>query len=134
MVYFKCMGKISKILISSLLTVSMFLATVICCCIGSAVMEQLHKPSMCKDCATQGSSHSKSSNPTEGCLYHLTSAEISHSHAISFSSPTSSIPNFFDKHLTTPLLPSLISSYPRGSPPLTASFIPLYLRTFTLRI
>src|SRR5579863_9878105 len=106
MLYSKCMGKITKIFISSLLTVSMFLATVICCCIGSAVMEQLHKPSMCKDCATQGSSHSKSSNPTDGCRYHLTSAEISHGQTISFSAPTVNAPfSFFDKHLATPFLP-----------------------------
>jgi len=67
------MAKISKILMSSLLTVSMFVATVICCCIGSGVMAHFHKPAMC--CEKQNPSH-QDSPPMGSCQSHLTSAEL----------------------------------------------------------
>lgn len=127
------MRKIFKLFTASLLTVSLSVATVICCCSASAVMAHFHKVAMCGHCSEK-SSHDNSSNPDATCKYQLTSAEFSHSKTLSFSIPTVSIPFVFDRHLSTPFLPSVISSYPRGSPPLTASFIPLYLRTFTLRI
>src|SRR5580658_2549144 len=127
------MNKISKILISSLLTVSMFVATVICCCIGAGVMAHFQKPAaMC--CEKQNPSHQDSA-PMGTCQNHLTSAEFSHAQivltapaAISFSPAISLGTHHAD------FVASFPQVYSRGSPPLAANFTPLYLRTFNLRI
>jgi hypothetical protein len=129
------MGKIFKLLIASLLTASLGMATVLCCCVAPSVMAHFHKVTMCSHCSSQNSSPTHSSVPDTNCLYKLTNAEVLHSNTISFSALAVYIHGFFfDHHITRPFLPSVIAGYPRGSPPLTASFIPLYLRTFTLRI
>jgi len=129
------MKKIFKISIASLLTVCLGVTTVVCCCLGPVTMAHLHKTSVCSHCPPQGSSQSHSSNPTDSCMYRLTNAEILHSQIIIASAPVVFTPvTFFDKHIATPFLLSSILAYPRGSPPLAASFTPLYLRTFSLRI
>jgi hypothetical protein len=128
------MRKISKIFIASLLAVSLGMATVICCCVAPAVMVHFHKVSVCSHCESQNSSQTHSC-PDSSCSYKLTNAEAFHSHSISFSAPVVYTHDFFfNQHLTSTFLPSLVSAYPRGSPPLTSSFTPLYLRTFTLRV
>jgi len=127
------MDKVSKILISWLLTATMFFATVICCCVGAGVMAHFHKPAaMC--CEKQNSSH-QDSVPMGSCQNHLTSAEFSHAQtiltvpaAISFSPAISLGTHHAD------FVASFPQVYSRGSPPLAASFTPLYLRTFNLRI
>ena len=135
MLYLKRMRKLLKIFTASLVTGCLSVMTVVCCCVAPVVMAHLHKAAVCSHCPTQDSSHGKPSNPTETCLYHLANAETSHSQTISFFAPVVFTPTiFFDKHITTSFLPSSISAYPRGSPPLAASFVPLYLRTFSLRI
>jgi hypothetical protein len=127
------MGKIFKLFIVALLAASLGMATVICCCVAPAVMAHFHKVIMCSHCSSQDSSHS--STPDSNCSYKLTNAEAFHSHIISFSAPLVDTHSFFfNQHLTSTFLPSLVLAYPRGSPPLTSSFTPLYLRTFTLRI
>src|SRR5579872_5708412 len=124
-----------KLFISFLLTVCLGVATVICCCFAPAVMAHFHKVSMCRHCPSQGPSHGHSSGPTDNCLYRLSNAEIFHGQIVISAAPAVFIHYiFFDKHLATPFLPSLVQAYPRGSPPLPASFTPLYLRTFHLRI
>jgi hypothetical protein len=128
------MGKIFKLLIAFALAVSLGMATVICCCVAPAVMAHFHKVSVCSHCSSQNSSNSHSC-PDSNCSYKLTNAEAFHGHIISFSAPVVDIHSFFfNHHFTSTFLPSLVSAYPRGSPPLTSSFTPLYLRTFTLRI
>ncbi len=129
------MEKIFKLFTVFLLAVSLTVATVICCCFVPAVMTHFHKISMCSHCHGQNSPD-HSSNPAGTCQHHLTSAESSHSPAVlSFAASGVSfpVPVSFDKHITI-FLPSSILACPRGSPPLTASFTPLYLRTFSLRI
>jgi hypothetical protein len=131
------MKKIVKISIASLLAVSLSVATVVCCCIGSALTaEHTHKVSACNHCPSQGTASKHSSNPADSCTYHLTNAEISHGQIIIAHAAAVFVPaSFFDRHAVRPFLPSSIQAYPRGSPPLDLpSFTPLYLRTFNLRI
>jgi hypothetical protein len=128
------MSKIFKLFIALLLAISLGMATVICCCVAPAVMAHFHKVSVCSHCLSQNSSNTHSC-PDSNCSYKLTNAEAFHSHIISFSALVIySHDFFFNQHLKSTVLPSLISVYPRGSPPLSPSFTPLYLRTFTLRI
>jgi hypothetical protein len=133
---FRYMKKILKISIASFLALSLSVATVVCCCIGSAVMAHAHKASVCNHCPPQGSSSKHSSNPADSCIYHLTNAEVSYGKIIIAHAPVVFIPaTFFDQHIATPFLPSSIQAYPRGSPSFDLpSFTPLYLRTFNLRI
>ena len=134
MLNFKCMGRIFKHSIASLLTISLAVTTVVCCCVGPAVMAHFHKTSVCSHCPTQKSSHDHSSNPGNNCMYQLTSADTFHGKII--SAPTSVVFTsvFFDHHIPTPFLASSLSAYPRGSPPLNVNFTPIYLRTLSLRI
>lgn len=128
------MEKIVKPYIASLLIACLAVTTVVCCCIGPAIMAHLHKASACSHCSPQDS-HGHSSSPSDGCMYRLTNAEASHGQVIIASAPLVFTPiTFLDHHIVTPFLSSSIQAYPRGSPPLAASFTPLYLRTFSLRI
>jgi len=128
------MGKTFKLFIAFLLAVSLGMATVICCCVAPAVMAHFHKISVCNHCSSQNSSQTHSC-PDSNCSYKLTNAESFHGNAISFSAPVIDTHSFFfNRHLTFTFHHSFVSVYPRGSPPLTVSFTPLYLRTFTLRI
>ena len=129
------MKKKFKFLISSLVTLSLSVATVMCCCSAAAAAAHFHKPVMvCSHCHGH-ESKGNPSNPTASCQQQLTSAEFSGAQTFSLSSEKGVFftPAFLDKHAIF-LVPSLILSYPRGSPPLTANFTPLYLRTFHLRI
>ena len=124
--------KIFKSFTASVLAVTMFVATAVCCCIGTAVVAHFHKPAMC--CEKQNSSHQDSA-PMGACQNHLTSAEFSHAPtvltapaAISFSPAISLGTHHAD------FVASFPQVYSCGSPPLAASFTPLYLRTFNLRI
>ena len=129
------MKKIFKLSIASVLTITLSLATVICCCIAPSVMAHFHKAVTCRHCDSQDSSN-KSSNPGAACLNQLTSAELSHTQLITvskispqpFSAPVS-LSNYNQN-----ISPILNLSYPPGGPPLGISFTPLYLRTFNLRI
>ena len=132
----ECMERIFKLFIVSLLMVCLIVATVICCCFAPAVMAHFHKISACSHCQAQNSSHCKSSNSAGACQYHLTSAEFSHSQAISLSvvSVIVSIAFVsFNKHLIV-FLPSSPLVYPPGGPPLIVSSVPIYISTHSLRI
>ena len=111
-------------------------ATVMCCCSARALAAHFHKAAICSHCPGGHGSHDNSSNPAGTCQHQFSNAEFSHSPTIA-SSTVSNISFhasvFFDKHTTT-LPPSLSLVYPPGSPLLAASLIPLYLRTFNLRI
>ena len=129
------MRKITNLFIASLLTMSLGVASVICCCIAPSVMAHFHQTVMCSHCMDQ-KSQSNSSNPVNACKQQLTSADISHGSIISSSvvlahSFPSSI--FVSNHHTN-LTRSLLFAYPPGGPPLGISFTPLYLRTFNLRV
>ena len=129
------MRKIFNLFIASLLTVSLGVATVVCCCIAPSVMAHIHKTAMCSHCPDQGS-QSHPVNPAGACQQQLTSAELLHSQTISFDHVLGKLfqaPIFFDNHITT-IPPPTSLAYPPGSPPSGISFTPLYLRTFNLRI
>ena len=124
--------KIFKSFTASALALSMFVATVACCCIGAGVMAHFHKPAMC--CEKQNSSH-QDSMPMGSCQNHLTSAEFSHAQtvltvpaAISFS-PAISLGTHHANFLA-----SFPQVYSRGSPPLIISTVPIYLQIRNLRI
>jgi len=126
--------KAFKLITASVLAVSMFVATVICCCIGGALMAHFQKPStMC--CEKKDASSHDTSNPSSACLNHLTSAEFTHT-PTTIDKPAAAGFGYNSHPSTyqTDFLYSFDQIYPRGSPPLTVSLIPLYLRTFTLRI
>ena len=135
MLDFSCMKRIFKFSIASLLAMCLAVATVVCCCIGSGVMAHFHKAAACSHCPDQNS-HGNSSNPAGTCPNQLTSAEFLHGQAI--STPNVSTQHFpapvFLNHHHVILSPALSLAYPPGSPPLGISFIPLYLRTFNLRV
>ena len=129
------MKKAFKLFIAILLTASLGVATVICCCIAPSVMAHFHKKVMCSHCPDQNS-HSNSPNPAGSCQQQLTSADISHGSTISSPIvPTKHLPVtvFLNDHRIA-LTHSLLLAYPPGGPPLGVSFTPLYLRTFNLRI
>ncbi len=129
------MKKVLKLFIASLLTVSLGVATVICCCIAPVVMAHFHKAAMCSHCHDQNS-NDHSSNPAGTCQQQLTSAEFSHVPTI--SSPVVSADSFpvsvFLNNHQIALTQSLLLAYPPGGPPLGISLTPLYLRTFNLRV
>src|SRR5258708_5125277 len=109
MVSLKGMKKIFKLLTAALLTISLGVATVVCCCLGSTAKAQLQKTSACNHCQPQGSAPKHPVNPTDSCTYHLPNAEAFHSQTI--TAPVlvvSTSITFFDKHVATPFLPSLI--------------------------
>ena len=129
------MTKIFKIFTAMVLISSLCVATVICCCIAPAVMAHLHKVVSCSHCPSSNSHH-HSSNPADVCLSQLTSAEFVQMQTIDFTKHLGNafpLPLFVDKYITT-LPPSRILAYSPGSPPLRISFIPLFLRTFNLRV
>ena len=127
------MRKILKLFIASVLTVALSVATVMCCCSASAAMAHFHKAVVCSHC--QGhSSHDNSSNQTGKCQHQFQAAEFSHGATISSPVVSSAHALSVLAHHRTIVLPSLSLSYAHGSPPLTVSFTPLYLRTFSLRI
>lgn len=129
------MVKILKPTIAFLLAVSLGTATVVCCCVAPAVMAHFHKTAVaCSHCPSSGTSHGHSSNPTDSCMFRVGHAEAFQGQVIMPVPIVSTHIVLFDKHVVTPFLASSILVYPRGSPPLTSSFTPLYLRTFTLRI
>ena len=129
------MIKLLKILTVFVVVTCLAVTTVVCCCLGPAVMAHFHKSSVCHHCPPQDSSHGHSSNPGNNCMYQLTSADTFNGQIISAPAPVVFTPViFFDKHIRTDFLPSSISAYPRGSPPLNISFTPVYLRTLSLRI
>jgi hypothetical protein len=122
-----------KLIIASVLSVALSVATVMCCCSASAAMAHFHKAVVCSHC--QGhSAHDNSSNPAGTCHHQFQSAEFFHSFTISSPVVSSTHASLVLVHHWTIVLPSLSLSYPPGSPPLGISFIPLYLRTFSLRI
>jgi hypothetical protein len=128
------MKRIFKFSIASLLAMCLAVATVVCCCIAPAVTAHFHKVAMCSHCPDQ-SSQGNSSNPAGVCRNQLTSAEFLHGQTIStpnVSAQSFPAPVFLNHH--TVLSPALSLAYPPGSPPLGISFIPLYLRTFNLRV
>ena len=121
--------------VALLLTLSLGVATVICCCIAPSVMAHLHQKVMCSHCPGENS-HSNSPNPAGSCQQQLTSADISSASTI--SSPIVSAKHipvtvFLNDHQIASTR-SLLLAYPPGGPPLGISFTPLYLRTFNLRI
>jgi hypothetical protein len=129
------MKRVLKLFLASLLTVSLSLATVICCCIAPSVIVHFHKTDACSHCSSQGA-HNNAPNPAGACQNQLTSAEFLHSQAIStpnVSATLSPVSAFLSIHRTT-VIPSILLAYPPGGPPLGISFTPLYLRTFNLRI
>ena len=129
------MKRIINLSIVSLLTVSLGVATVVCCCIAPSVATLFHKSMVCGHCQDQNSRNNPA-NPAAACQQQLTSAELSHGQTILFSHAPGrafSAQIFFDKHITTLPPPSSLV-YPPGSPPLDISLAPLYLRTFNLRI
>jgi len=121
--------------VALLLTLSLGVATVICCCIAPSVMAQFHKAAVCSHCPGE-KSQGNPSNPAGTCQQQLTSADIFNGSII--SSPIVPAKHFpvtvflNDHHIT--LTRSLLLAYPPGGPPLGISFTPLYLRTFNLRI
>lgn len=134
MVNFHCMKKIFKLFIASLLTVSLGVATVVCCCIAPTLTTFFHKATVCSHCPDQNSHHN-SSNPAGTCQQQLTSAEFLHPQTI--SSPIVSANPFpvsvFSNNHQLNLTHSLLVYPPGGSSP-GFSFAPLYLRTFNLRV
>jgi hypothetical protein len=129
------MKRIFKLYIACLLTVSLGVATVICCCIAPSVMAHFHKTVMCSHCQSENP-NGNSSNPARTCRYQLTSAEFSNDQTISTpnaSAPSFSASVFLNDHRSI-LSPILSLASPPGSPPLGIGFTPLYLRTFSLRI
>ncbi len=135
MLNFRCMKRIFKFSIASLLVICLGVATVVCCCISPVVMAHFHKVAICSHCPDQNS-HGNSSNPAGTCQKQLTNAEFSHGQTI--SPPKVSLlpfpaPIFLNNHHTI-LSPTLFSAYPPGSSPPGISFTPLYLRTFNLRV
>jgi len=125
--------KILKPFAASILALTMFVATVLCCCIGAGVVAHFYKPAaMC--CEKQNASH-QASSPMGSCQNHLTSAEFSHAQtvltapaAISFS-PAISLGTHHANFLA-----SFPQVYSRGSPPLIISTVPIYLQIRNLRI
>ena len=119
----------------SVLTVCLAVTTVMCCCLGPAVMAHFHKAAVCGHCSSPSSSHDHSSNPAGTCQYHLTSAEFSPAQAILFSvaAPVFTPIAFFDKH-TINFLFSFPTIYPRGSPALAAGSTPIYIQIRSLRL
>jgi hypothetical protein len=85
------MKRIFKLYIACLLTVSLGVATVICCCIAPSVMAHFHRTVMCSHCQGENS-NGNSSNPARTCRYQLTSAEFSNNQII--STPNVSAPFF----------------------------------------
>jgi len=128
------MRQIFKLFIASVLSVALSVATVICCCSASAAMAHFHKAVICSHCQGAANSNGDYSNQAGVCQHQFQSAEFFHGATI--SSPVVSSAHAFPvlAHYRTIVLPSLSLSYPHGSPPLTVSFTPLYLRTFSLRI
>lgn len=129
------MKRTLKFLIASLLTVSLGVATVMCCCIAPSVVALFHKTTMCSHCQGE-KSHGNSSNPLASCQSQLTSAELIHTPTLTspvVAGSLSSISGFIQIHHIN-FTRSLLLAYPPGGPPLCISFTPLYLRTFNLRI
>ncbi|MDE1920287.1 MAG: hypothetical protein KGJ09_02960 [Candidatus Omnitrophica bacterium] len=127
------MKKISRIFVAFLLAVSLVVSTVICCCIAPAVAAHFQKEAACSHCM----GHKASGRPSDPlCPQQLMSADFLHAPALTFSESTggfSFTPVLFVGH--HPVLTRLILSvHPPGGPPLGMDFIPLYLRTFQLRI
>ena len=124
--------KMIKPFTASVLALTIFVATVVCCCVGAGVMAHFHKAAMC--CEKQSPSH-PDSVPMGSCQNHLTSAEFSHGQsiltapaAISFS-PVISLGTHHANFLA--FFPQV---YSRGSPPLIISTVPIYLQIRSLRI
>lgn len=123
------MKKALKLFIASLLTVSLAVATVVCCCVAPAVMAHFHKVAMCSHCHHQNPNNHPS-NPAGDCRHQSLNAELSHKQIIAFSNNLGSsfpAPIFLEKHITTLPPPSSLV-YPPGSPPLGSSLTPLYLQ------
>ena len=135
MLNYNGMRKIFNQFIASLLTISLSLATVICCCIAPVVVAHFHKVAVCSHCTGQGS-QSNHANPASACQNQLTSADLSSAQVISSSVvstvhfPTSAF--LIDHQIAFTHV--ILLAYPPGAPPLGASLTPLYLRTFNLRI
>jgi len=130
------MKKILKLFVASLLTATLSVATVICCCVAPAVMAHFHQVTICCSHCADKCSHDNSSNPGGACQNKLTSAEFSGGQTI--STPKVSLlpflaPVFLNNHYKV-LSSTLSLAYPPGGPPLGISFTPLYLRTFNLRV
>jgi len=129
------MKRIFKLSIAALLTMTLGVATVVCCCIAPTVMAVFHKQIVCSHCPGD-KSQGKSSSPATACQQQLTSAEFLHSSTIVspvVSAKAFPVTHFLINHQLT-LAPSILSAYPPGGPPLGISLTPLYLRTFNLRV
>ena len=129
------MRKIFRPLIALSIIAAFASFSVFCCCTTSALIAHLHKSAICGHCQNQDS-HGKSSSPAGSCEKQLTSADISHGPSI-----TSSVVSGSSLHVSllsinhqSAFTHSLLLAYPPGGPPLGISFIPLYLRTFNLRV
>lgn len=132
MIYFKCMAKLLKFSIASILTACVAVATVICCCAGPTVMAHLHKKAMCGHCKEKAAGHS--SNPAQMCQSHLTDAEALAPQSIAGPEKAIVYTHTVAAKLFIPTVLYQNSLYPRGSPPLAAARLPLYLQTHSLRI
>ncbi len=134
-IYTLNMKRLFRPFIASLLTVSLSVATVICCCIAPSVMAHFHQAAVCSHCQ-KSSPQAPSSTPLETCQNQLTSGEFLHNQII-IAPKVVVLPlpshDFLNNHRTA--LSSFLSVvYPPGSPPQGISLTPLYLRTFQLRI
>ena len=130
------MKRIPKLIIASLLAITLGVASVICCCIAPTVMAHFSKKDMaCSHCPGE-KSHGNSSNPLGACQQQLTSADVIHHSTLSssvLSTKYLSLSLSFINYQNN-LTHSILLAYPPGGPPLGISFTPLYLRTFNLRV
>ena len=129
------MRKIFKPFIAFSLAGAFFTFSVLCCCTASALMALVHKTAMCSDCQKQAT-HGPSSNSSQECQRQLISADFIQTHTIAAPHLSKSLVtsfNFLDQYRTS-ATPLLGLAFPPGGPPPGISLIPLYLRTFNLRI
>jgi len=129
------MKKIFKLYTASILSVSLGVATVLCCCIAPTVMALFHRTTVCSHCHGQDP-QGKPPNPAQACQQQLTSADFLHPPTISSPVVTGHfVPwtAFVNIHRLIPTHSPLLA-YPPGGPPPGIGFTPLYLRTFDLRV
>ena len=128
------MGKVVKILLACVLTATLGLATVVCCCIAPAVSVLFHKAVACSHCAADNG-RAAAPNAAKVCLQQLTSGDL-----LAGWQPAAPRPAAFT--LLFYFLLGLLGIfaqpgrllYPPGPPPPGPGLAPLYLRTYQLRI
>lgn len=128
------MSKVVKMLVACVITMTLGLATVVCCCIAPAVSVLFHKTVACSHCASE-SGHATVPNAAKVCLQQLTSGDL-----LAGWQPVAPKPGILNSLLILLLGLTAIrvrfrpSLYPPGPPPGGIGLAPLYLRTFQLRI